>query len=127
MQSLGKDVDSTGGVEERRLDDGKKEGQTSEAATDGGGKGSQKDVKGRTNGGCHTRDFNTETLEEDFGRLVVEEGRSRYVSNSFWASLSDEVRVVVFYPYVYHVQTADARNECLGCGDEGYPGSCFRR
>ena len=30
-------------------------------------------------------------LDKEFGRLVVEEGRSRYVSHKFWASLSDEV------------------------------------
>lgn len=28
---------------------------------------------------------------KEFGRLVVDEGRSRYVSNKFWASLSEEV------------------------------------
>lgn len=30
-------------------------------------------------------------LENEFGRLVIEEGRSRYVSNRLWASLGDEV------------------------------------
>lgn len=30
-------------------------------------------------------------LEHEFGRLVIEEGRSRYVSNRLWASLGDEV------------------------------------
>ncbi|KAH9828067.1 Fungal specific transcription factor domain [Teratosphaeria destructans] len=30
-------------------------------------------------------------FENRFGRLVVNEGRSRYVNNSFWASLSNEV------------------------------------
>jgi hypothetical protein len=30
-------------------------------------------------------------LEKRFGRLVVDEGRSRYINPSFWASLSDEV------------------------------------
>ena len=30
-------------------------------------------------------------LVKEFGRLVVDEGRSRYVSNNFWASLSEEV------------------------------------
>ena len=30
-------------------------------------------------------------LENRFGRLVIHEGRSRYVNNSFWASLSNEV------------------------------------
>jgi len=34
----------------------------------------------------------TAGLEHKFGRLVVEEGRSRYINASFWASLSDEVR-----------------------------------
>ena len=33
----------------------------------------------------------TAKLVKDFGRLVVEEGRSRYVSNKFWTSLSEEV------------------------------------
>jgi hypothetical protein len=30
-------------------------------------------------------------LEHRFGRLVVNEGRSRYINNSFWANLSNEV------------------------------------
>lgn len=30
-------------------------------------------------------------LESRFGRLVVDEGRSRYINPSFWANLSDEV------------------------------------
>lgn len=30
-------------------------------------------------------------FENRFGRLIVNEGRSRYVNNSFWASLSNEV------------------------------------
>lgn len=30
-------------------------------------------------------------LENEFGRLVIDEGRSRYVSNRFWASMGDEI------------------------------------
>ena len=30
-------------------------------------------------------------LDHRFGRLVVEEGRSRYINNSFWANLNNEV------------------------------------
>ncbi|KAL4887935.1 fungal-specific transcription factor domain-containing protein [Aspergillus ambiguus] len=30
-------------------------------------------------------------LQHEFGRLVIDEGRSRYVSNRFWASLGDEI------------------------------------
>ena len=33
----------------------------------------------------------TDGMIEEFGRLVVEEGRSRYVSNKFWTSLGEEV------------------------------------
>ena len=31
-------------------------------------------------------------LEKEFGHLVVSEGRSRYVSNRFWSSFTEEVR-----------------------------------
>ena len=52
--------------------------------------------------GCNTSQFfnhlnqngddkGTAKLVKNFGRLVVEEGRSRYVSNKFWTSLSEEV------------------------------------
>ena len=34
---------------------------------------------------------NTSGMVKEFGRLVVDEGRSRYVSNKFWTSLSEEV------------------------------------
>lgn len=37
-------------------------------------------------------DNSVEGLESRFGRLVVENGRSRYINNSFWASLNNEVR-----------------------------------
>jgi len=37
------------------------------------------------------RPKNDPSLEKRFGRLVVDEGRSRYINPSFWASLSDEV------------------------------------
>lgn len=34
----------------------------------------------------------TTKLGNDFGRLVVSEGKSRYVNNRFWATLTSEVR-----------------------------------
>ena len=34
---------------------------------------------------------NPDGMVKEFGRLVVDEGRSRYVSNKFWNSLSEEV------------------------------------
>lgn len=36
-------------------------------------------------------DKSVASVESRFGRLVVDEGRSRYINPSFWASLSDEV------------------------------------
>ncbi|KAH8721544.1 fungal-specific transcription factor domain-containing protein [Phaeosphaeriaceae sp. PMI808] len=36
-------------------------------------------------------DTTVEGLESRFGRLVIEKGRSRYINNSFWASLNNEV------------------------------------
>jgi hypothetical protein len=39
-------------------------------------------------------DNSVEGLETRFGRLVVDQGRSRYINNSFWASLNNEVRHV---------------------------------
>jgi hypothetical protein len=36
-------------------------------------------------------DTSVEGLETRFGRLVVDQGRSRYINNSFWASLNNEV------------------------------------
>lgn len=30
-------------------------------------------------------------IDKELGRLVINEGRSRYVSNTFWASMGDEV------------------------------------
>ena len=44
------------------------------------------DLKDGTN---HTD--GTAGVAKEFGRLVVEDGRSRYVSNKFWSSLSEEV------------------------------------
>ncbi|RAH49093.1 putative C6 transcription factor [Aspergillus brunneoviolaceus CBS 621.78] len=37
------------------------------------------------------RPMPTRNMEHEFGRLVIDEGRSRYVSNRFWASLGDEI------------------------------------
>ena len=45
------------------------------------------------NGATVATDDSVEGLESRFGRLVVEKGRSRYVNNSFWASLNNEVGI----------------------------------
>lgn len=51
------------------------------------------------NGGCPFGDDDPTKLkprkfENEFGRLVIDEGRSRYVSNRLWASLGDEVHIL---------------------------------
>lgn len=47
--------------------------------------------------GLHTANRETQQSEKmikEFGRLTVDGGRSRYVSNKFWVSLSEEVRLI---------------------------------
>lgn len=41
--------------------------------------------------GPEPRKKNVDGVSKEFGRLQVDEGRSRYVSNKFWNSLGDEV------------------------------------
>lgn len=36
----------------------------------------------------------TAEMQNDFSRLVINEGKSRYVNNRFWATLSNEVGVI---------------------------------
>jgi hypothetical protein len=43
------------------------------------------------NGDTGPRRRNSSIIDKQLGRLVINEGRSRYVSNSFWASMGDEV------------------------------------
>lgn len=92
---MGKDVDGEGDLQERNLAV-KREAQIPDAIVDGGDEGIQKGAPDRRSGMCPKKGINTKTLEKDFGRLVIEEGRSRYVSSSFWASLTDEVSVMAF-------------------------------
>ncbi|MCJ1309431.1 hypothetical protein MMC25_003090 [Agyrium rufum] len=42
-------------------------------------------------GPAERRESGKGQMEKEFGRLVVSEGRSRYVSNSFWASMTEEI------------------------------------
>lgn len=106
MQSLGKDVDGDGGLEGKEPA-AREEAQAPNAIVDRGDKVIQQDERGRTSVGCPRKGLSTKTLEKDIGRLVIEEGRSRYVSNTFWASLSDEVSGMAFGPYIYHMHNAD--------------------
>lgn len=41
--------------------------------------------------GPEPRRTSVDGVTKEFGRLVVDEGRSRYVSNKFWNSLGEEV------------------------------------
>ena len=49
-------------------------------------------LKNRASIGEHGPPF---TLDKEIGRLVIGEGKSVYVSNSFWASLTTEVRILI--------------------------------
>lgn len=37
-------------------------------------------------------DSKRQSIDKHLGRLVINEDRSRYVSNAFWTGMSDEVR-----------------------------------
>ena len=43
------------------------------------------------NGHTDPKINNSKIIDKQLGRLVINEGRSRYVSNTFWASMGDEV------------------------------------
>jgi len=66
---------------------------------------SEAEIQPKSDGGCPFEDSDPKKLapnkfENEFGRLVIDEGRSRYVSNRLWASLGDEVSVSMFLCYV---------------------------
>jgi hypothetical protein len=46
----------------------------------------------RQNGESEPNRSNSTIIDKQLGRLVINEGRSRYVSNTFWASMGDEVQ-----------------------------------
>jgi hypothetical protein len=46
----------------------------------------------RQNGDADPTRNNSTIIDKQLGRLVINEGRSRYVSNTFWASMGDEVQ-----------------------------------
>jgi len=92
VQSLGKGVDGED-LSPAHTEGG--EGKENE----GGDSTNSHESSGRPSGaasGCtrgQKASTDTTGLEKEMGRLVVGDGRSRYVSNSFWASLTSEVCV----------------------------------
>ena len=44
-----------------------------------------------SNGINDLQPLRSDSVDKQLGRLVINEGRSRYVSNAFWASMGDEV------------------------------------
>lgn len=67
---------------ERERDNGSRQGSISEQCFGNGSSKTSPSV---------VVDNGVEGLESRFGRLVVEKGRTRYINNSFWASLANEV------------------------------------
>lgn len=92
VQSLGKGVDG-----EELIGDGEEVDHNRRSSTDtvpelshGPSPPSQAQVQKQA---CVEKKQNVDKLEREFGHLVVADGRSRYVSNRFWSSLTNEVRV----------------------------------
>lgn len=99
VQSLGKNIDDEGGPAEV----GQEHDAPAAAAdgeTDGGLQQLKTEKKVPKNCGLFNgpdpQTSGTNGVVTEFGRLVVDEGRSRYVSNKFWNSMSEEVSEV--YP-----------------------------
>ncbi|KAI4165954.1 MAG: hypothetical protein LQ342_000385 [Letrouitia transgressa] len=94
VQSLGKNIDDEGGPAEV----GQEHDAPAAAAdgeTDGGLQQLKTEKKVPKNCGLFNgpdpQTSGTNGVVTEFGRLVVDEGRSRYVSNKFWNSMSEEV------------------------------------
>ena len=51
----------------------------------------------RQNGDHDQKRPSSTIIDKQLGRLVINDGRSRYVSNTFWASMGDEVQKVTTY------------------------------
>lgn len=94
VQSLGKGIEDEGGDSVIEAGIRVESPKPSEEAG-----GDKKDCPLRHDGGLfglHSANREMEQSEKmvkEFGRLSVEGGRSRYVSNKFWVSLSEEVRI----------------------------------
>lgn len=96
VQSLGKGIDEEAEVANERVEVPKKE-EYAPLQPNGRDNVSIKDIKPTKNCGmvgqhepirAHPE---TSLLTKEFGRLQVENGKSRYVSSKFWNSLSEEV------------------------------------
>lgn len=92
VQSLGKGIDENGEIiiEPQEM----KHEKAGKPQVAQGAMGDAKPVKKCPGPGMHEPkkdDKDTNNLVKEFGRLVVEDGKSRYVSNKFWTSLSEEV------------------------------------
>lgn len=88
VQNLGKGLDEDGDTVEVEVDPEPAKPQKVEG-------GNRKDCPRHDESGIfgHSSNGNKDsnTMVKEFGRLKVEGGRSRYVSNKFWVGLSEEV------------------------------------
>lgn len=99
VQSLGKGIDEDGETiiepqDVKEVKEVKAEKADKLEAMQEPGTGVTKPVKKCQIPGMHEPnkdDKATKGMVKEFGRLVVEDGRSRYVSNKFWSSLSEEI------------------------------------
>ena len=92
MSTLGKTVDEDGSVG-ADADDEKNGAMTTDTEKEEKPKDEHVPKRCGLFNGPEPRKDNADGVSKEFGRLVVEEGRSRYVSNKFWNSLGEEVRV----------------------------------
>lgn len=99
VQHLGKNLDEEGEKSEEAPKDEPMSVPTQDGA-ESAAKCVEEEVKipkacGMFNG-PEPRKKSLDGVSTEFGRLVVDEGRSRYVSNKFWNSMSEEVSLIHF-------------------------------
>lgn len=90
VQSLGKGIDDEG---ETVIEPAPVKPETAQPIQQNGAEEAKAKITcpGATMHEAKKDDSATKLMVKEFGRLVVEDGRSRYVSNKFWTSLSEEV------------------------------------
>ncbi|KAL8721060.1 MAG: hypothetical protein Q9225_002171 [Loekoesia sp. 1 TL-2023] len=92
VQHLGKNLDEE---VEKTEEVGKDKPMKTEDAAESDAKSPKEEVKIPKNcglfNGPEPRKKSVDGVAQEFGQLVVEEGRSRYVSNKFWSSMSEEI------------------------------------
>ncbi|KAF2754981.1 hypothetical protein EJ05DRAFT_467985 [Pseudovirgaria hyperparasitica] len=90
VQNLGAQVDDETSPTQPKVEEDKEGFNLMRKVADAPGQHQRADVV-KSNGVSSSADLTVPGLEARFGRLVVTEGKTRYINTSFWANLNSEV------------------------------------